>query len=68
MMSGMSTKLNKYSWNTNASLIFIDQPAGTGFSYAEVDTDYDHNEKGVSRDMYNFLQVLFYHLQRTHSI
>ena len=41
-----------------SSLLFIDQPAGTGFSYGDPDTDYDHNEEGVSRDMYNFLQVI----------
>jgi len=48
-----------FSWNSNASLIFIDQPAGTGFSYGDPDTDYDHNEKEVSRDMYNFLQAFY---------
>lgn len=25
---------NPYSWNTNASVFFIDQPIGVGFSYA----------------------------------
>ena len=54
----MTTKPNKYSWNNNASMLFIDQPAGTGFSMGDPATDYDHNEKEVSRDMYNFLQVL----------
>ena len=57
-ISGLTTKPNKYSWNNNASMLFIDQPAGTGFSMGDPATDYDHNEKEVSRDMYNFLQVL----------
>ena len=57
--SGMSTRKNPFSWNSNASLLFIDQPAGTGFSYGNEDTDYDHNERQVSEDMYNFLQAFY---------
>ena len=50
---GMTSSLNPYSWNNNATLIYIDQPTGTGFSYG---TDYDHNETEVGDDMYDFLQ------------
>lgn len=39
-----------------SSIIFIDQPAGVGFSYGKV-SDYDKNEAQVSKDMYNFLEV-----------
>jgi carboxypeptidase C (cathepsin A) len=58
-MSGMSTKKNAFSWNSKANMLFIDQPAGTGFSFGEAESDYDHNEAGVSRDMYNFLQAFY---------
>lgn len=52
---GMTTTLNPYSWNSNASIIFIDQPAGTGFSFGS----HDHDEAGVSQDMYEFLTEFF---------
>jgi len=53
---GTATKTNPYSWNSNASLLYIDQPTGTGYSYG---TGLDHNEKGVAADMYDFLQQFF---------
>ncbi|PWU82961.1 putative serine carboxypeptidase (CBP1) [Trypanosoma cruzi] len=49
---------NNYSWNNEAYVIYVDQPAGVGFSYAEVE-DYDSNEEEVSEDMYHFLQAFF---------
>jgi cathepsin A (carboxypeptidase C) len=45
---------NEYSWNTKANLLYVDQPAGTGFSEANLD-GYDVNEEGVSRDLYHFI-------------
>eukprot|EP00756_Hemistasia_phaeocysticola_P022623 Hpha_TRINITY_DN15845_c1_g3::TRINITY_DN15845_c1_g3_i1::g.188504::m.188504/K13289/CTSA, CPY; cathepsin A (carboxypeptidase C) len=53
---GSATTTNPYSWNSNATLIYIDQPTGTGFSYG---TGYDNNETGVAIDMYDFLQQFF---------
>lgn len=48
---------NPYSWNKFASLLYIDQPVGTGFSYA--DSDYVHDETVVAADVYTFLQGWF---------
>ena len=55
---GTATTLNPYSWNRNATLIYVDQPAGTGFSYGAKDS----TEAGVARDMVDFLVQWF----RTH--
>jgi len=54
--NGTATITNPYSWNSNASLLYIDQPAGTGFSFP---LGLDHNETMVSTDMYDFLQQFF---------
>lgn len=51
-----TTHLNPYSWTTAANVIWIDQPAGAGFSYADK-TGYDTNQTQVSRDVYRFLQA-----------
>mmetsp|Transcript_4698 Transcript_4698/g.6656 ORF Transcript_4698/g.6656 Transcript_4698/m.6656 type:complete len:454 (-) Transcript_4698:236-1597(-) len=53
-----STRLNPYSWNSNASIVYIDQPAGVGFSYGNVE-DEDYNETMVADDMFHFLHEFF---------
>jgi len=53
---GTDTISNPYSWNTRANVLYIDQPTGTGFSFGK---GFDHNEKQVGDDMYDFLQQFF---------
>lgn len=53
---GLSTYNNPYSWNTNANIMWVDQPAGVGFSYGVKN---DQNETMVAEDMYHFLQAFF---------
>lgn len=54
--NGLNTTTNSFSWNTRANLLYIDQPAGTGFSYG---TGRDVDEVAVANDMYDFLQQFF---------
>ncbi len=49
---------NKYGWNANATALWLDQPAGVGFSYADK-SGYDHDEDEVGRDALAFLQAYF---------
>lgn len=55
-IDGKTTSLNPHSWNVNASLIYIDQPAGVGFSTGRTT---EHNEKDIKEEMYIFLQEFF---------
>lgn len=47
---------NDYSWNSNASVIFLDQPVGTGFSYSDVPVD---TTSAAAVDVYAFLNLFF---------
>eukprot|EP00850_Spirogloea_muscicola_P003700 SM000015S01200 [mRNA] locus=s15:556823:559773:+ [translate_table: standard] len=53
----LSLSWNDYGWDTVSNMIYVDQPINTGFSYSHDPRDMRHDEKGVSEDMYDFLQV-----------
>jgi len=55
----LTLRVNPYSWNSNATLIYVDQPGGTGFSYVDNPDGYVTNETQVGDDMYTFLQTWF---------
>ncbi|KYK55290.1 Peptidase S10, serine carboxypeptidase [Drechmeria coniospora] len=50
---------NPHSWNSNASIIFLDQPIGTGFSYSSSGKNVS-STAAASKDIYAFL-TLFFH-------
>jgi len=58
-LKGSTLSINPYSWNQVANVLWIDQPVGTGFSYADNFSDYVGDEKAVAEDLYEFLQGFF---------
>ncbi|PPQ84537.1 hypothetical protein CVT25_007607 [Psilocybe cyanescens] len=58
IIDGNGTKFHPESWNSNANIFFVDQPIGTGFSYA------GHGEsvsstKEAAKDIAAFVAIFF---------
>lgn len=49
----------EYSWHINHNLIYIDSPAGAGFSFTNSDDGYATNQNDVGRDLLSALQQFF---------
>jgi cathepsin A (carboxypeptidase C) len=54
---GNYTERNPYSWTRNSSMIFVDQPVGTGLSYVDSHLDIPTTSAIAAEDMYIFLQI-----------
>ena len=52
---GLGTVINPYSWNSQANLLYVDQPIGTGFSHGKID-DIPTLESQVKVLMQTFFQ------------
>lgn len=54
-------KLTEYenSWAKNASLMFIDNPVGVGYSYAERNVDKINTDASYKKDILKFMLTFY---------
>ncbi|KAJ7966655.1 Carboxypeptidase [Quillaja saponaria] len=52
---GRTLHRNNYAWNNVANVIFLESPAGVGFSYSKNSSDYITGDKRTADDSYTFL-------------
>lgn len=54
------TTSNPYSWNNNATIIYLDQPTNVGYSYS---TKYVSRTTDAAKDVFVFLSLFFQHFR-----
>ncbi|XP_041995846.1 serine carboxypeptidase-like 40 isoform X1 [Salvia splendens] len=53
---GKTLYINPFSWNQGANVVFLESPAGVGFSYSNTSSDVKNNgDRRTAIDNYNFL-------------
>jgi hypothetical protein len=58
-LSDIQLNPNPHSWSKTASVLYIDSPAGTGFSYAVKPSDYVTNDKMTIDDLEVFVAQFY---------
>lgn len=59
---GYNTTYNEHSWNTDANMIFLDQPVNVGFSYSD-DGSTVNTSPVAGIDVYAFLELFLTHFK-----
>jgi cathepsin A (carboxypeptidase C) len=54
---GNGTIHNEYGWSKDSNLLFVDQPAGVGFSYLDKSEVLPSNSVIAAEDLHKFLQI-----------
>ena len=52
-------EFNPFSWNSNALVLFLDQPVGVGYSYTDDPLEYHNLTYAAAKDVYAFLELFF---------
>lgn len=55
----LTVGLRDYAWTARYSVLYIDNPVGTGFSFTEDDGGFAQNQDDVGRDLYSALTQFF---------
>ncbi|TVU06301.1 hypothetical protein EJB05_49508 [Eragrostis curvula] len=56
---GETLLLNEYAWNKAANILFLESPAGVGFSYSNTSSDLVVGDNRTAHDSYTFLVKWF---------
>ncbi|KAI3835022.1 hypothetical protein MKX03_007315 [Papaver bracteatum] len=56
---GRALRRNPKSWNKASNLLFVESPAGVGWSYSNTTSDYTTGDAATARDMHLFLMGWF---------
>jgi len=56
--NGMKS-MNDWSWNRKANVLYIESPAGVGYSLAGEDEDWNHNDMSQSQDAFAALKHFY---------
>ncbi|WVZ50420.1 hypothetical protein U9M48_001673 [Paspalum notatum var. saurae] len=56
---GRTLLLNEYAWNKAANVLFLESPAGVGFSYTNTSSDLVVGDNRTAHDSYTFLVKWF---------
>ncbi|KAI3717964.1 hypothetical protein L1987_69919 [Smallanthus sonchifolius] len=54
--NGRGLRRNTQSWNKASNLLFVESPAGVGWSYSNTTSDYTTGDAKTARDMHTFLK------------
>lgn len=52
---GRGLRTNPKSWNKASNLLFVESPAGVGWSYSNTTSDYNSGDASTAKDMHMFM-------------